>query len=140
VIDGIADSARLAFSPHLDVRVLDERRVLLVSEDRSFALTGKLYVMLAALLDGTRTVAELVTALRNEGAPLQRIDAAISTMLEKKYAAPVAEGVPAGHAAFWTELELDPAAADAGVRSTRVAVAGQGAAAATLSAALADVG
>lgn len=140
MIDGIPDSARLAFSPNLDVRVLDERRVLLVSEDRSFSLTGKLYVMLAGLLDGTRTTAELATALRNEGAPPERIDAAISTMLKKKYAAPVAEGVSAGHAAFWTELELDPAAADARLRATRVAVAGEGSAAATLSAALADVG
>jgi ribosomal protein S12 methylthiotransferase accessory factor len=140
VINGLPDTTRLAFSPHLDVSVLDERRVLLVSEDRSFSLTGKLYVMLAAMLDGTKTIAQLVSALRSAGAPLDRIETALSTMLKKKYAAPVAHGVPAGHAALWTELDLDPAAADARVRATSVAVVGTTPVAATLSAALADVG
>ena len=34
---------------------LDERQVLLLSEQRSFRLTGKLYVALLPFLDGNRT-------------------------------------------------------------------------------------
>jgi hypothetical protein len=42
----VPDAARIGFRPHFDVRVRDERRVLLVSEDRTVLLIGKLYVAL----------------------------------------------------------------------------------------------
>jgi hypothetical protein len=37
----VPDAARIGFRPPFDVRVLDERRVLLLSEDRTVPLTGK---------------------------------------------------------------------------------------------------
>ena len=51
----------IAFAPHFEVRVLDERRILLLSEDRSFLLTGKLYVGRAPYLDGSRTREEIAS-------------------------------------------------------------------------------
>jgi ribosomal protein S12 methylthiotransferase accessory factor len=105
------------------VRAVDERRVLLLSEDRSFLLTGKLYVAIAPYLDGSRSREEIVAALRSAtGAPLDRIELAMSTLLDKQYAAPVAPGVPAGRAAFWRELDVDPASAERAIRGTRVSV------------------
>ena len=50
-----SESPKIAFAPHFDVRTLDEQRMLLISEDRRFLLTGKLYVAIAPYLDGSRT-------------------------------------------------------------------------------------
>src|SRR5262245_35354172 len=96
-------SSKIAFAPHFDVRTVDDRRVLLVAEDRSFLLTGKLYVAIAPYLDGSRTRDEIVAALRAEtAAPLDRIELAISTLIAKKYAMPVVADIPASRAAFWS--------------------------------------
>ena len=125
-MEGIAPDTRLAFSPHFDVHILDERRLLLVSEDRSFLLTGKLYVAIAERMDGSRTVAELSEIFRGMGAPQERIELAFSTLVKKKYAAPVVDGMTMGRSAFWTELEVDPALAERALRATRVAVLAEG--------------
>jgi len=118
-----SESPKIAFAPHFDPRTVDERRMLLLSEDRSVLLTGKLYVAIAPYLDGSRTRDEIVAAVRSTTtAPLDRIELAMSTLLAKKYATPVAPGVPAPRAAFWTELAVDPASAEQSVRQTRVTV------------------
>jgi ribosomal protein S12 methylthiotransferase accessory factor len=142
------EDPKVAFAPHFEVRTLDERRLLLLSEDRSVLLTGKLYVLMTPYLDGSRTREQIVTALRStSGAPLDRIETAMSTLLDKRYAAPVAPGVATSRAAFWTELGIEPAGADARVRQTRVGVlalgksaGADGAAADQLAAVLADAG
>jgi bacteriocin biosynthesis cyclodehydratase domain-containing protein len=144
----VRESPKIAFAPHLDVRILDERRILLLSEDRSFLLTGKLYVAIAPHLDGSRTHDEIIDMLRSTTtAPLERIELAMSNLLTKKYAAPVPPGVAAPRAAFWTELELDPESAERSVRQTHVAVrplgrlpGADGVAAGQLIAALAEAG
>ena len=118
-----SESAKIAFAPHFDVRTVDERRMLLLSEDRGVLLTGKLYVAIAPFLDGSRTRDEIVAALRSTTtAPLDRIELAMSTLLSKQYATPVAPGVPAPRAAFWTELAVDPASAEHAIRTTHVTV------------------
>jgi hypothetical protein len=66
--------------------VLDERRIRLLSEDRSFLLTGKLYVAVARYLAGAHTAEDIVAALK-PGAPVERIPLALSNMLAKGYAA-----------------------------------------------------
>src|SRR5262245_13040584 len=117
------ESPAIAFAPHFDVHVVDERRVLLLSEARSSLLTGKLYVAIVPYLDGSRTRDDVVAALRSTTtAPLDRIELAVSTLLSKKYAMAVAPGVPAARAAFWAELGLDPLRAEQSLRQTRVAV------------------
>jgi ribosomal protein S12 methylthiotransferase accessory factor len=122
-----APAPKIAFAPHFDVRTLDEQRVLLLSEDRSFLLTGKLYVAMAPYLDGSRTREEIVAALRSTTtAPPDRIELAMSTLLTRKYATAVAAGVAAPRAAFWAELEVDPEGAEAAVRRTRVSVCESG--------------
>ena len=78
---------------------------------------------MAPYLDGSRTRDEVVTAVRSTTtAPPDRIELAVSTLLTKKYATPVAPGVPAPRAAFWTELGVDPASAEHNIRQTRVSV------------------
>ena len=46
----------IGIAPQFSSYALDERQVLLLSEQRSFRLTGKLYVALLPFLDGSRTV------------------------------------------------------------------------------------
>ncbi len=122
-MDDGGESPKIAFAPHFDVRILDERRILLLSEERRFLLMGKLYVTMAPYLDGSRTRDEIVAALRaTTTAPLDRIELAMSTLLTKRYATPVAAGVPAPRAAFWRELEVDPGNAEQRLRQARVAV------------------
>jgi ribosomal protein S12 methylthiotransferase accessory factor len=125
------EDPKIAFASHFEVRTLDGRRLLLLSEDRSVLLTGKLYVLIAPYLDGSRTRDEIVAALRSATtAPLDRIELAMSTLLGKRYATPVATGVPAPRAAFWTELGVvDPAGAEQRLRGTRVAARALGRAA-----------
>lgn len=142
----MTDSARIAFAPHFTVRVLDERRILLASEERSFLLSGRLYVALVPYLDGTRSVEQIIAALA-PSAPVERIKLALSNLLDKKYAAEVAVGAPIGRAAFWSELGLEAAAAERRVRDTTVAVrafgerpGADGSAAGQLLAALAEIG
>jgi hypothetical protein len=72
--------------------VLDERRIRLLSEDRSFLLTGKLCVAVARHLDGAHTAEDIVAALK-PGVPVERIPLALSNMLAKGCAA--ARGGPA---------------------------------------------
>jgi ribosomal protein S12 methylthiotransferase accessory factor len=125
-----SEAPKIAFAPHFEVRTLDERRLLLLSEDRSVLLTGKLYVLIAPYLDGSRTREEIVAAVRSTtAAPPDRIELAMSTLLGKQYATPVAPGVPAARAAFWTELGVDPVVAEKRLRGTRVAVRALGLAA-----------
>jgi bacteriocin biosynthesis cyclodehydratase domain-containing protein len=121
------ESSKIAFAPHFEARTLDDRRLLLLSEDRSVLLTGKLYVLIAPYLDGSRTRDEIVVALRaSTSAPPDRIELAMSTLLDKRYAAPVAPGVPAPRAAFWTELGVDAGPAEQRLRQTRVSVRASG--------------
>ena len=144
----VESSSKIAFAPHFNVKTLDERRMLLLSEDRSFLLTGKLYVAVAPYLDGSRTRDEIVAALRaTTTAPLDRIELAMSTLLTKRYALPVPRDVPVARAAFWTELEVEAGGAERAIRGTRVTVralgrlpGGEGVAAGHLIAALAEVG
>ncbi len=124
------ENRKIAFAPHFEIRTLDERRLLLLSEDRSVLLTGKLYVLIAPYLDGSRTRDEIVAELRSRTqAPLDRIDVAMSTLLGKRYATPIAPGVPAPRAAFWAELGVDAAGAEQRLRGTRVVVRALGRAA-----------
>jgi ribosomal protein S12 methylthiotransferase accessory factor len=117
------ESPKVAFAPHFEVRTLDDRRLLLLSEDRSVLLSGKLYVLIAPYLDGSRTRDEIVAALRaTTTAPLDRIEQAMSTLLGKRYAAPVTPGVSVPRAAFWTELGVDPASAGQRLGQTHVSV------------------
>ena len=63
----------IGIAPQFSSYALDERQVLLLSEQRSFRLTGKLYVALLPFLDGSRTGQAVVEAFegRFDGARLR---------------------------------------------------------------------
>ncbi|WP_375745390.1 TOMM precursor leader peptide-binding protein [Corallococcus interemptor] len=53
----------LRIKPHLRAEVLDARRVFLVGERAQFLLEGELHASIVPLLDGERTVANVIAAL-----------------------------------------------------------------------------
>ena len=101
----------LAISPQFSVHVVGDREVMLLSEQRSFRLAGKLYVAMLPLLDGSRTADEIVHAFAGR-APEERVRQALSNLAEKDYARHVDSQAPLERQALWVELGLAPADAE----------------------------
>lgn len=101
----------IGIRPHYSVHVVDDRQVLLLSEQRSFRLAGKLYAAMVPYLDGTRTGRQIVDAFAGR-APEDRLRLALQTMLRRDYVTYIDAGAPAGRQAFWSELGMAPAEAE----------------------------
>lgn len=111
----------IGLSPHYAVHVVDDEQVLLLSERRSFRLTGKLYAAMVPYLDGSRSGHEIVSAFAGRGGG-DRVRQALGTMLGKEYATYFDGGAPAARQAFWVELGLPPADAERRLAGRPVAV------------------
>jgi bacteriocin biosynthesis cyclodehydratase domain-containing protein len=116
----------IGLNPQFNVHVVEDRQVLLLSEQRSFRLTGKLYVALVPFLDGTRTGQEIVKAFEGR-APEERLRFAIRNMLEKDYAGYLDAEAPAGRQALWVELGLSPVEAERNLAGRTIAIKSLGA-------------
>lgn len=101
------DNNLISISPQFTVHVIDPQQLLLLSEQRSFRLKGKLYVALLPYLNGTRTVAQIYEAFEKR-APRELIHKALTNLLEKKFAIYVAQHLPVATQAIWVELGLEP--------------------------------
>jgi oxazoline/thiazoline synthase len=112
---------RISFGPHFSVHVVDNSQVLLLSEQRSFRLSGKLYVAMVPHLDGTRTGAEIVDAFAGR-ASKEQLHLALNNLLKKNYASYVDADAPADRQAFWAELGLVPADAERNLARFSIAV------------------
>jgi ribosomal protein S12 methylthiotransferase accessory factor len=77
--------------------------VLLLAETRQFQLTGKLYYLVSRLIDGRRSTAEIVEALRDEASDLE-VRFALDNLEQKGYLRE-ADHLPAAESAFWNLLE-----------------------------------
>jgi len=115
------DTVQPRIKPHFHVEVVQPDTVYLLGEHRHVALRGRLYCRLAPLLDGTRTVAEIVRELRGVSAAptirtaLHRLDRRGVLTTEE----PV---LPPGQEAFWSVLGISPGAAAQQLRSSRVSI------------------
>ena len=111
----------LSIAPHFSVHVISEDQLLLLSEQRSFRLTGRLYVTLLPLLDGSRTGEDIVAALAGQESE-ERLRFAVGNLLRKGYACPVAPDAPAGRQALWAEMGIVPADAEGALAAIAVDV------------------
>ncbi|MBM3649067.1 MAG: TOMM precursor leader peptide-binding protein [Alphaproteobacteria bacterium] len=111
----------LAVSPHFSVHFVGDREVLLLSEQRSFRLAGKLYVAMMPLLDGQRTGEDIVRTFTGR-APEERVRQALRNLVEKDYARHVDTRAPMERQALWVELGLAPADAERNLASRSVAI------------------
>lgn len=96
-----------SFKAHLHVEIISGEGVLLLSEDGTKALHGKVYELIAALLDGRRSADDIVDALagRTESA---KVYYALSLMEKNGYLADSSPQLPKATAAFWHGLGLVP--------------------------------
>jgi ribosomal protein S12 methylthiotransferase accessory factor len=94
------------FQDHFHVEVIPPNAVYLLSERGHTTLTGRLFVLLAPLLDGHHTVETITGRLANE-ATAAEIAYALSRLARKGYIRDADTASPASGAAFWTLLGLD---------------------------------
>ncbi len=110
-----------AFKAHLHVEVLPGEGVLILSEEVAKALYGGAYEKIVPLIDGRRSMNEIVDALTGQ------VDAAkvyyvLNSMEAKGYLTEATPDISANVAAFWHSSGIAPAAALAALRDKRVAV------------------
>ncbi|AUX46427.1 hypothetical protein SOCE26_079330 [Sorangium cellulosum] len=90
----------LCFKRHLRPERAGDDLVLLLGEREQFLLKGRAYALLAPLLDGRRTVLELIAALADKVSAAE-VAYALSRLEERGYLVEAAPGEPPEAAAFW---------------------------------------
>jgi ribosomal protein S12 methylthiotransferase accessory factor len=98
----------IGFGPQFNVHVVGDRELLLLSEQRSFRLVGKLYVALVPFLDGKHTGEEIISAFAGR-VPPDRLHQVLTDLLAKSYVNFLDGKAPAARQALWVELDLPPA-------------------------------
>jgi ribosomal protein S12 methylthiotransferase accessory factor len=107
------------FASHLHVEVLPREGVLLLAEEDVLHLRGQVFRVLAPLLDGSRTVEEIVeTASASLSAA--EVHYGLGRLEQKGVLVEAAPDEPPAFAAFWHSLGVDPR--DARRRLTESAV------------------
>jgi ribosomal protein S12 methylthiotransferase accessory factor len=97
---------RPQFKRCFQVEILDEQVVLLGERDY-FVLEGKIYARLARLIDGERTVDDLIEQLEGDVSTAE-IYYALMQMEQQGYLVEAEGDVPPAIAAFWERLNINP--------------------------------
>ncbi len=118
---GLIESPLL--TPHLGFHVIGDEQVLLVSEDFNTLLRGRIHCDLMPLLDGDRTVQEIVAALAPAHSPLD-VQTAILALASRGYVVSGDHDMAPGRAAYWSSLGASPRWAEQRLAATAVRVAG----------------
>ncbi len=114
---------RPALAPHLQFHEIGEGQMLLVSESFNTLLHGKLYADLLALLDGERTLDEVVAALDGAHAATDVVTA-IGSLAARGYVVSADHGMDRSRAAYWSTLGASPRWVEQRLATCRVAVHG----------------
>lgn len=103
------------------VEVIPSIGVFLLSESDYFVLTGQLYEYLALLIDGDRTVDEIVNLLQDRSSTAE-IYYGLMLMEQKGYIVENSDRLSSETAAFWELLNLDPIEATEKFSARKVAI------------------
>jgi ribosomal protein S12 methylthiotransferase accessory factor len=109
------------FKAHLHVEVIPGEGVLILSEEEARSLHGGAYEKLAPLINGRRSVDELVAALSGQ-VDAARVYYVLNSMEARGYLAEASPDIPARVAAFWHSADIEPATALAALRGKQVAI------------------
>jgi ribosomal protein S12 methylthiotransferase accessory factor len=102
--------------------VLDDERVLLLTETgEKKLLRGCIFAQLVPLLDGCRTIGEIVDALKH-AFPLERIYFALFTLQQKGHIATVGDFLPCDERAYWHGLGAEQDGAEQRIRAFSIRV------------------
>lgn len=102
----------LAWKPTLSVERLDADAMFLVGERERFVLSGAATVEVAALVDGRRSVRDIVAMVRGRVSEPEALYA-LGQLAAKRYLVPARADRSAERAAFWHGVGLDGGADDA---------------------------
>ncbi|MEM7404033.1 MAG: TOMM precursor leader peptide-binding protein [Pseudomonadota bacterium] len=114
------------FKASFDLHIVNDRVLFLMDEHRSAILEGDVYTKLVPLMDGTRTVADLVAALGAE-IPMQNVFFALNVLQRRNYVVEGAEhpsgpGSPYLEYAFKTTEQTPLPPGQHTLDATRIAV------------------
>ncbi len=109
--------------PHLAVRSVESRAVLLVSETSQFLLFGERWLDIVPLIDGVRTRHQIVAELEGRHSRVA-VQTALVSMATKGYLVSADFRMDRQTAAFWTTHGASPRWAEARLEAARVAVVG----------------
>jgi bacteriocin biosynthesis cyclodehydratase domain-containing protein len=98
---------RPRFKPHFNVVVDPPDAVYLLTEREHFALSGRLYVLVAPLLDGQRTSEAVVACLKGKAEP-EEVYYALGLLEARGYLAEGRAGADARSEAFWSGVGVGP--------------------------------
>ncbi|MBW4553468.1 MAG: TOMM precursor leader peptide-binding protein [Aphanocapsa sp. GSE-SYN-MK-11-07L] len=108
------------FKPHFHIEAVEPNTVYLMSEQGHIALSGRIYVLLAPLLNGQYTIDAIVEQLK-EHTSLFGIYHALTNLESQGYLSEAAD-IPIEIAAFWSLQGVDPGVAVSKLQDTEVSV------------------
>jgi oxazoline/thiazoline synthase len=109
------------FKPHFHVESIDPNSVYLLSDREHHILSGRLYTLLAPLLDGQHDIDAIVQKLAPE-ASMFGVYSAITRLESQGYIAESDPTLPLPQAAFWSALGIDAATALSKLKNAQVSV------------------
>ena len=112
-----------ALTPHLRFHGIADGQALLVSESFNTLLHGKIYTDLLALLDGQRTLDEIVAVLDGTHAATDVVTT-IGSMAARGYVVSADHGMDPARAAYWSGLGASPRWVEQRLTARRIAVRG----------------
>ena len=100
----------MQFKAHLRLEVLNGERAFILGEHEQFMLSGRVQVLVAAKLDGQRSVQDVISALEGEvSAP--EVLYTVAQLEKQGHLTEATPGIPGETAAFWQALGVAPAEA-----------------------------
>ena len=112
-----------ALTPHLRFHGIGDGQALLVSESFNTLLHGKIYTDLLGLLDGQRTLDEIVAVLDGTHAATDVVTT-IGSMAARGYVVSADHGMDPARAAYWSGLGASPRWVEQRLTARRIAVRG----------------
>jgi ribosomal protein S12 methylthiotransferase accessory factor len=100
----------LQLEPHLRLESLNEEQAFLLGERGQFMLEGRIQVLAVSLLDGLRSVRDILSALDGRASPPE-VFYVLRQLHRRGSLVEAAPGVPPERVAFWRALGLEPATA-----------------------------
>jgi len=113
------------FQPHFNVEMVDHEGVFLLWETGQAVLEGRLYQLIAPLIDGRRSSDEIVEAL-SDAAPPAHLYYALEELEKRGYLVENDEQLPLGEAALWSLQGIAPGLAAQRLARTSVSVSAVG--------------
>jgi ribosomal protein S12 methylthiotransferase accessory factor len=115
--------------PHFNyayhVELVEPHHVFLMSETKHVVLSGHAYMVLAPLIDGKRTIRDIV-AIAGRQLPLPEVFSTLQSMQSKGYIVEADDSIAPEAASFWNSLDIPTSVASSRLRDSLVSVTALG--------------